>query len=65
MDFIFSEWLMDEMEKHDMSVFQLAKLTGLSYMTIRYYVQEKRKPTLGTLEIILDQFGKKLQLTDQ
>ena len=65
MDFIFHEWLMDELEKHEMSVFQLAKLTGLSYVTIRDYVQEKRKPTLGTLEIILEQFGKKLQITDK
>ena len=65
MDFIFSEWLMDEMEKQDISVYQLAKATGLSYMTIRQYFQEKRFPTLGTLEIILDFFGKKLQIVDK
>ena len=64
-DFNFSEWLMDELEKHNMSVFNLAKQTGLSYMTIRYYVQEKRTPTLGSLEVILDQFGKKLQIVDK
>ena len=65
MDFNFSEWLMEELELHKMSVFELARQTGLSYITIRYYLQEKRKPTLGTLEIILKQFGKKLQITDE
>ena len=48
-----------------MSIYELAKKTGLSYVTIRYYIQEKRKPTLGTLEVILKQFGKKVQIVDK
>ena len=64
-DFDFSEWLITELEKRKMSIYELAKKTGLSYVTIRYYIQEKRKPTLGTLEVILKQFGKKVQIVDK
>lgn len=64
-DFNFSDWLIDMMEKTNVSSKQLAKDTGMSYATIRFYVTEDRNPSLNTFLMFLDYFGKRMEIVDK
>lgn len=64
-DFNFSDWLIDMMEKANVSSKQLAKDTGMSYATIRFYVTEDRNPSLNTFLMFLDYFGKRMEIVDK
>lgn len=61
----FSEWLLDRMEERHLNCLQLAKLTGLSHVTIGYYITATRTPTFGSLKLILDALGKKVLIVDK
>jgi transcriptional regulator with XRE-family HTH domain len=63
-DFCFSEWLMDEMEKRNLTDRQLAKEVGFARMTIWYYITEQRSPSLKTFMLLLDYFNKHLVIAD-
>ena len=60
----FGEWLVDEMAKRKLNCNQLAKLTGLSPVTIGFYITQTRSPTFGTLKILLDAFDKHIEIVD-
>lgn len=61
----FSEWLLNQMEERHLSCYQLAKLTGLSHVTIGFYITATRTPTFGSLKLILDALGKKVLIVDK
>lgn len=61
----FGKWLMDQMEERHMNCYQLAKLTGLTHVTIGYYITATRSPTFASLKLILDAFGKKVSIIDK
>lgn len=61
----FGEWLLNEMEKRRINCQQLAKLTGLSHVTIANYITFTRSPTFGSLKLILDALGKKVLIVDK
>lgn len=60
----FSEWLLDQMEERHMNCQQLAKLTGLSHVTIGFYITATRSPTFASLKLILDAFNKHVEIKD-
>ena len=60
----FSEWLLDEMVKRNLNCYQLAKLTGLTHVTIGYYITATRSPTFASLKLILDAFDKHVEIKD-
>lgn len=60
----FSEWLLDEMEKRHLNCYQLAKLTGLTHVTIGYYITATRSPTFASLKLILNAFDKHVEIKD-
>lgn len=64
-DFNFSDWLIDMMEKANVSSKQLAKDTGMSYAAIRFYVTEDRNPSLNIFLMFLDYFGKRMEIVDK
>ena len=61
----FSEWLLDQMEERHLNCYQMSKLTGLSHVTIDYYITAKRTPTFGSLKLLLDALGKKVLIVDK
>ena len=63
-DYWFGEWLLNEMEKRNMTRADLHRLTGLNHVTIGYYLTFKRMPTLGSLNLILKVFGKHVEFVD-
>ena len=63
--FNFSDWLIDMMEKTNVSSKQLANDTGMSYVAIRFYVTEDRNPSLNTFLMFLDYFGKRMEIVDK
>ena len=63
-EFNFSDWLIDEMEKKNISSKQLAKETGLSYQIIRFYVTEDRSPSLKNFMLFLNYFNKHIKIVD-
>ena len=63
-EFNFSEWLMNELEKNDISSKQLAKEIGLSYTAMRYYITEDRLPSLRIFTLFLDYFNKHIEIVD-
>lgn len=60
----FGEWLLDEMEKRHLNCTQLAKMTGLHHVTIASYITFTRSPTFASLKLILDAFGKHVEIKD-
>lgn len=63
--FNFSDWLIDMMEKTNVSSKQLANDTGMSYVAIRFYVTEDRNPSLNTFLMFLDYFGKRMEIVEK
>lgn len=63
--FNFSDWLIDMMEKTNVSSKQLANDTGMSYVAIRFYITEDRNPSLNTFLMFLDYFGKRMEIVDK
>ena len=63
--FNFSDWLIDMMEKTNVSSKQLANDTGMSYVAIRFYVTEDRNPSLNTFLMFLDYFGKRMEIVNK
>ena len=63
-EFDFGEWLLDEMEKRGWTCYRLAQITGMSPVSIGYYLTFKRSPTLTSLKLILDAFGKHIEIKD-
>ena len=61
----FSNWLMRQLAEHHMTCNQLSKITGLNHVTIGYYVTATTSPTFASLKLILDAFGKKVQIIDK
>ena len=64
-EFNFSDWLIDEMEKKNISSKQLAKETGMSYQIIRFYVTEDRTPSLKNFMMFLNYFNKRMNIVDK
>ena len=44
-------------EKHHMTRYRIAQITGLSQTTVAHIFMGKSMPTLGTLSILCDAFG--------
>lgn len=61
----FAEWLADEMGRQGMTRKRLSKLSGLSVVTIGYYLMEKRSPTMRCVKLVLDALGKKMVIVDK
>lgn len=60
----FSEWLLEQMEERHLNCNQMANLTGLTHVTIGYYITGSRSPTFASLKLILDAFGKHVEIKD-
>lgn len=60
----FGEWLLDEMEKRHLNCHQMSKMTGLSPVTLANYITFTRSPTFASLKLILDAFGKHVEIKD-
>lgn len=58
----FAEWLRNEMEKQHISHYKINQLTGLSYMTIRHYLDGARSPRLNTIKVLLDVLGMHIEI---
>ena len=60
----FSEWLVDQLDANGLNGWDLARMTGLSYQAVKYYIQGERTPKLATLGVILNVLNKRLQIVD-
>lgn len=60
----FGEWLLDEMEKRHINCNQLARMTGLTHVTIANYITFTRSPTFASLKLILNAFDKHVEIKD-
>ena len=60
----FKDWLNAEMEKRNMTCYQLAKMTGLSNVTVIYYTRGIRNPSLGAVNVLLNALGKHFEIVD-
>ena len=63
-EYAFGEWLLDEMEKRNITKTELARMTGLSTATITYYTSFQRFPTLKILLLILGALGKRIEIVN-
>ena len=61
----FAEWLSNEMEIRELTRGKLAKKTGISVSTVRKCELGIGTPTLFTVSVLLDAFGKKLAIVDK
>ena len=64
-DTIFGEWLLDEMEAHEMSIQQLADLSDVTEPGIRSILYTDRKPRIDTMYKLATALGKKIQIVDR
>lgn len=63
-DFIFGEWMLDEMEAQGISVVQLSELSTITVPGIRNLLYDKRRPRIDTLYRITKALGKKIVFMD-
>ena len=61
----FAEWLADEMGRQGLTRKELAEKSGLSVVTIGYYLTEKRSPTMQYVKLVLDALGKRMVIVDK
>ena len=62
--FDFAEWLKGQMRKRGWDALDLEVESGLSKVTIQYYLRGIRKPTLASFEVLLETFGQHLKIED-
>lgn len=60
----FSEWLLNQMHERHLNCNQMAKITGMTPATFSYYITGTRSPTFASLKLILDAFGKHIEIKD-
>ena len=60
----FGEWLDDEMERQEITRYELAKRSGLNNMAIYYYITYKRVPNLDSFFRILKALGKTVKIVE-
>ena len=61
----FGKWLLDQMIEKNLNCLQLAKMAGMSHVTIGYYITGTSSPTFWSLKQILDALGKKIIIVDK
>lgn len=62
--FRFDLWLYNEMAKRGWNISDLSRKTSLTRQTIRFYLQNKRGPTLMSFALILEAFNKHIEIVD-
>ena len=60
----FGAWLKDELDKRDMTCYQLAKISGITQVTLLKYIRCERNPSLLAMNVLLDALGKHLEIVD-
>lgn len=60
----FGAWLKDELDKRNMTCYQLSKLSGLTQVTLLRYIRCNRNPSLYTMNVLLNALGKHLEIVD-
>lgn len=60
----FTDWLIDEMDKNNLTIRQLSEKSGLSKMALTYYITGRSVPRLDSLGLLLKAFGKKMMFVE-
>ena len=60
----FSEWLLEQMEERHLNCNKMAAMTGLTPVTIGYYITGTRSPTFASLKLILNALNKHVEIKD-
>lgn len=62
--FRFDLWLHNEMQKRGWNTTDMAEASGLTHVTIGYYLRNTRTPTLYSFGMILKALGKHIIIED-
>lgn len=61
----FGDWLRMEKEKHDMRIIDVEKISNVSKYSIGQYLTGRYFPSLYTVQLLTDAFGKKIVIVDK
>jgi len=61
----FDLWLAREMEKREWDIFDVELESGLNHETVKSYLKGTRLPTMSSLLLLLDAFGKRMVIVDK
>ena len=61
----FSDWLIDEMDRCNLTIRKLSEISGLSKMALTYYITGRSVPRMDSLNILLKAFGKKMVFVEE
>lgn len=61
----FGSWLRMEKEKRGMRIIDVEKISGVSRYSIGQYLTQDYSPTLSTVQLLAEAFGKKIVIVDK
>lgn len=61
----FSDWLIDEMDRRNLTIRKLSEISGLSKMALTYYITGRSVPRMDSFVLLLKAFGKELRIVDK